>query len=224
MGIPAVESERGNADSIDKYATPQHPVSIRRAFYLSETPVTRGEYRTCVDANACERSQEPSFAQTDNDPVVNISYKDAKAYADWLSAASGGKDYRLPTEAEWEYAARAGTSTARYWGDDFDDAHPPTVPLRRHGTMPVKTFPPNGFGLYDTQGQVWQWVEDCYISGYDGGLPADERSRTTDGCDRKVLRGGSWDSGPWYVSAGVRFGFASRFRSTDTGFRVARTL
>jgi formylglycine-generating enzyme required for sulfatase activity len=222
MGIPASESKREGTEAADKDAS-QHPVTIRRAFYLSETPVTRGEYSHCVNAGVCKEAAKPSFAQTDNDPVVNVSYDDAKDYIGWLRTASGGKDYRLPTESEWEYAARAKTTSAWYWGDDFDDAHPHTVPRSRHATMPVKSFPPNNFNVYDMLGNVWQWVEDCYIDNYDGGLPADEQARTTTVCGRRVLRGGSWLIDLRGSRAGRRDGLDSGGRVNGVGFRLART-
>jgi formylglycine-generating enzyme required for sulfatase activity len=223
MGIPAAESQREGTQSVDKDASPQHPVNIRRAFYLSETPITRGEYGACVNAGFCKEANRPSFGQTDSDPVVNVSYDDAKVYIGWVRTVSGGKDYRLPTESEWEYSARAGTATARYWGDDFDDAHPHTVPRSRNATMPVKSFPPNGFNLYDMLGNVRQWVEDCYIDNYNGGLPADEQARPTAGCGPRVIRGGSWYGYPGGVRAGFRGGINSGDRGTTAGFRVART-
>jgi formylglycine-generating enzyme required for sulfatase activity len=223
MGVSDAESRREGFESADSRAKPPHPVTIGRQFYLSETPVTRGEYNQCVKARKCKAPDTPSFTQSDNDPVVNVSYDDAIAYAGWLKATTG-KDYRLPSEAEWEYAARAGTGTARYWGDDFDDRRGDTVPRSRQGTMPVKSSPPNKFGLYDMLGNVWQWTEDCWNDDYRGSQPADERPRSTGGCWARVLRGGSWFSNSKLVRVAIRDRYNAGFRYAYTGFRVARNF
>lgn len=221
MGISDSESRREGLEAADAHAKPPHQVTIRRQFYLSEAPVTRGEYNKCVIATKCKAADPPSFAQTDNDPVVNVSYDDAVSYANWLKATTG-KNYRLPSEAEWEYAARAGTDTARYWGDDFNDRRGDTVPRARQATMPVKSFPPNKFGLYDMLGNVWQWTDDCWNDDYRGNQPADERARSSGGCWARVLRGGSWYSSPKLVRAAIRDRYNAGFRYAYTGFRVAR--
>jgi formylglycine-generating enzyme required for sulfatase activity len=221
IGVPDAESRREGFELADNRAKPTHSVTIGRQFYLSETPVTRGEYNQCVKAGKCKAADTPSFTQTDNDPVVNVSYDDAVSYAGWLKALTG-KDYRLPSETEWEYAARAGTQTARYWGDDFDDRRGDTVPRARQATMPVKSFPPNKFGLYDMLGNVWQWTEDCWNDDYRGNQPTDERPRNTGGCWARVLRGGSWYSNAKLVRAAIRDRYNAGFRYAYTGFRVAR--
>jgi formylglycine-generating enzyme required for sulfatase activity len=222
MGVPDAESKREGTLSQDTDARPVHAVTIGHGFYLSEAPVTRGEYNACVTATKCPSMPAPGFTQTDNDPVVSVSFDDAKAYADWLKQKTG-QDYRLPSEAEWEYAARAGTQTARYWGDDFDDTGKHTVPRGKNGTMPVKSFPPNKFGLFDMLGHVWQWTGDCWNADYGGDLPADEASRTTGDCGRRVVRGGSWINYPRNYRAGYRGGVVAGTRGYNLGFRVART-
>jgi formylglycine-generating enzyme required for sulfatase activity len=223
MGIPESESSREGTVRLDGDARPVHPVTIGRPFYMSEAPVTRREYNECVTATKCPKVPAPSFRQTENDPVVNVSYDDAKTYASWLRQKTG-KDYRLPSEAEWEYAARAGARTARYWGDDFDDGGEHTVPRDRYGTMPVRSFPPNNFGLFDMLGHVWQWTEDCWNVDYSGGFPADETPMTIAGCGGpRVLRGGSWYDDHWASRAGSRVGYGTADRVTNAGFRVART-
>ena len=223
MGISDAESRREGSEAADGRARPPHSVTIGRAFYLSEAPITRGEYGECVTARKCKEPDAPSFAYGNNDPVVNVSYDDAIAYAGWLTATTGN-DYRLPSEAEWEYAARAGTRTARYWGDDYDDRHGDTVPRTRQATMQVKSFPPNKFGLYDMLGNVWQWTEDCWNDDYRGNVPQDEHPRSSGGCWARVLRGGSWYSNSKYVRAGVRDRYNAGYRYAYTGFRVARNL
>ena len=192
---------------------------------MSTTLVTRGEYSQCVKARKCAAADVPPFVQTDNDPVVGVSWDDAQTYVTWLRQTTG-KPYRLPSEAEWEYAARAGTRTARYWGDwgdDFVDGRD-TVPRDRKSTVPVKSFRPNQFNLHDMLGHVWQWTEDCWNDSYAGNLPAYETARITTGdCGRRVLRGGSWsDYFPRFVRAGIRVWSGTGDRYTYSGFRVAR--
>ena len=164
MGIPLEESKREGTESRDKDAKPPHRVIIRSAFYLGEAPVTVGEYKVCVAApNACKAppaatfSGYPFYWQSDDDPVVNVGYDDALAYIAWLNRVSDRKGYRLPSEAEWEYAARAGTTTARYWGNDFDTGGRDTLRRSRDATMPVRQSAKNGFDLYDMLGHVVQW-------------------------------------------------------------------
>ena len=236
MGIPDAETRReADADKTnrawielwDKDAKPPHSVTIRQEFYLSETPVTRGEYALCVQDRQCDSVPEPSFKEKpgDTDPVVNVSWDDTQKYVKWLSGKAG-KTYRLPTEAEWEYAARGVTSVsmpsyARYWGDGFDTGA--TVPRNRGGTMPVKQFKANAFGLYDVLGHVWQWTEDCWEDRYKDNKPLDETANTAGDCGRRVLRGGSWSFSPRVVRAGSRVRDDFGDRVANTGFRVART-
>jgi formylglycine-generating enzyme len=260
---------------------PQHSVTFKRPFALGQYPVTRGEFAAFVretgyDPRGCFVPEpkgdsesadvilprglswrNPGFAQTDRHPVVCVSSEDAERYVKWLSRKTG-KSYRLPSEAEWEYAARAGTTTPRYWpgGDErtcrfanvkdlaamaafsFDrkdtDKKDMTDFFKCNDghayTAPVGSFPPNAFGLYDMQGNVWQWVPDCYTSSYEG-APADGSVRkrsdgeeSDDGCFRRVLRGGSWVSPPSNVSSAYRHGDSPKNRDIPNGFRVARKL
>jgi formylglycine-generating enzyme len=186
-----------------------------------------------------------------------VSYDDAQRYVQWLSRKTG-KSYRLPTEAEWEYAARAGTTTARFWGDGRDQAcnfanvadltlaealnwnkgNKNIVFQCRDGyvyTAPVGSFRPNGFGLYDMLGNVYQWTEDCYQESYIG-APTDGSAVTSGECKFRVLRGGSWTGYPRFLrSAHRKRGYAADYRIPavgavadhrigDVGFRVGRTL
>ena len=138
-----------------------------------------------------------------------------------------GRPYRLLTEAEWEYAARAGTTTAYYWGDEIGKANANCngcgSQWDNRETSPVGSFKPNAFGLYDMSGNVLQWVEDCYHDNYDD-APTDGSAWTSGDCSRRVVRGGSWYSDPQYLRSADRFGYATDFRSGDLGFRLARTL
>ncbi len=179
-------------------------------------------------------------------PAINVSWHDAQGYLRWLNAMiSGDPDagpYRLLSEAEWEYAARAGTQTAYSWGDDVGDictyanvANPDTklkygfqwdgvdCPGNYLETSPVGAFEPNGFGLYDMHGNVWEWVEDCYEDSYSV-APTDGSARVVSDCSRRVLRGGSWSSYPQFLRSANRYRNNPTVRNINFGFRVARTL
>lgn len=218
MGVPETESRREAQN--DSAARPVHLVAIRRPFYISKTPITRGEYSECVKAQKCLITGNPGFVQTDHDPIVGVSYNDAKAYTYWLKEQTK-KEYRLPGEAEWEYAARAGTPTARYWGDDFLDERNDTIIRSHNGTMPVKSHKPNQFGLYDMLGHVWQWTEDCWNDNYLHNFPDNEVPVAIGDCNRRITRGGSWNDNPPSVRSGHRGVEVISTRDTITGFRVA---
>ena len=184
--------------------------------------------------------EDPGFGQTDEHPVVCVNWEDAQAYVRWLRERTG-KGYRLLSESEWEYVARGGSGTAWYWGEDgqcryanggdrsvkgrysdwkgeiasCDDGHVHTAP--------VGSFAPNGFGLYDVLGNVWEWVEDCWNDSYHG-APSDGRAWETGDCGRRVLRGGSWIDDPRFLRSAYRLRFTSGNRDYSLGFRVARTL
>lgn len=272
MGLPDGEplSEDPNFEQRGRFEIerPQHSENVK-SFAIGRYDVTRGEFSAFIADSGyaiesrCEGSvidtasesnrknwRAPGFPQTDRHPVVCVSWDDANAYTAWLSRKTGHA-YRLPTEAEWEYAARAGTTTPRYWGRDnackyanvFDLSalriyakpnKPAPKPLADDfhcddgyaRTSPVGVFRPNGFGLYDMLGNVQQWVADC-LGPYD----ADKKSAPIDKvCDHRVTRGGSWEWGPFGVrsaSRGNHMTVESRYiliRFTGTGFRVARDL
>ena len=240
----------------DKNEGPEHPVTIGYRLAVGVHEVTRGEFARFVSAtgrsmgDTCRTVEgegleerfgrhwrDPGFSQTDGHPVVCVSWEDAQAYAAWLSRAIG-EDYRLLSESEWEYVARAGTETARYWGegeegqcryangmdastdpDDWrtgcHDGHARTSPVGRYET--------NGFGLHDVLGNVYEWVEDCWNRIYFG-APRDGSAWTSGNCRLRVLRGGSWNDRPWSLYSAYRYVGTTSLRSDDVGFRVARTL
>jgi len=253
------------ADSF-KDEHPAHRVRITRPFYLGAYEVTRGQFRQFVsdsdyktdaekdgkggygfNASESKWEQKPEytwrnagFEQADSHPVVNVSWNDAVAFCEWLSRREG-KTYRLPTEAEWEYACRAGTTTRYSCGDDAeglaqvgnvaDAAAKATFPdwkwtiAARDGyvfTAPVGTFRPNRFGLYDMHGNAWEWCADWYGSEYYAASPANDPTGP-DSRDARVLRGGSWDFGPDLVRSAFRYWFAPGSRLDSSGFRPART-
>jgi formylglycine-generating enzyme required for sulfatase activity len=200
--------------------------------------VTVGEWRVFVASTGWRASGEtdwdaPGFAQTDRHPVVGVNWFDAVRYVRWLSEATG-KSYRLPSEAEWEYACRAGTKTAFSFGDTIttDQANydgnftyngGPRGEYRR-GTTPVGAFPANPWGLFDMHGNVWEWVQDVVHDNYDG-APLDG-SAWDEGGDqaRRILRGGSWLYNPRYLRSALRNGFSAALSNDIVGFRIVRDL
>jgi len=231
MGSTAEETTRFNASpELAAQEKPQHSVTVMRAFALSKYPITRGEFSAFVAATGYKGSEawrSPGFAQTDQDPVVRVSYEDAQHYVAWLNQLSGGSAYRLPSEAEWEYAVRAGTTTTFYWGDTVgkNNANCADCGSRWSGksTSPVGSFAANHFGLYDMAGNVWQWVEDCNASNYSEAT-SDGSAFRSQHCDQRVVRGGAWNSSPLDLRSANRGGDGPESRDPDLGFRVARTL
>jgi len=217
MGVPPAESMREGTEDGDKDAQPRHEVTISRPFLLGRFPVTVGEYS--VFARETNRPwAKPDFPQTDRHPAVNVGFADAVAYVVWLSERTDD-NYRLPSEAEWEYACRAGTVTTRYWGDEFD---PAKANCNGHGTTGVSAFPGNPWRLRDTLGNVYEWVEDRWHNSYNG-APTDGSAWITGPDAGRVVRGGSWVSVRKYDRAGNRD--TSRGWPTPwVGFRLARTL
>jgi formylglycine-generating enzyme len=203
----------GDTDCFDR-ERPTHKVTLTHDFYMGETDVTVGAYRRFVQAANRTMPPTPSFPQTDEHPVVNVSWQDAVDYCKW----DGGG--RLPTEAEWEYAARAGTSQARYgnldeiaWYDKNSGG----------GTHPVKQKQPNAFGLYDMLGNVWQWNADWYDEKYYEKSPAQDPKRAASSEYRSV-RGGSWSGTPGVVRVSVRGSYLPGDRDDDLGFRCVREV
>jgi sulfatase modifying factor 1 len=263
MGAPAGEEERENWPVERRgRSIPQHLVTIRHRFAIGRFDVTRDEYAqfvaetnrpdpdSCVTINASGTDfittngnwHSPGFPQTGRDPVVCVSWDDAQAYVAWLSAKTGHV-YRLPTEAEWEYAARAGTTTARYGSDvpaeicrytnvgdlDYFEQHPGDSGVNRACrdgyvfTSPAGRFPPNQFGLYDMLGDVMNWNEDCTNPSYNG-APTDGAAWQSGNCNQRVVRGGSWDMDLSGARSANRRGPPTSHRNATLGFRVARTL
>lgn len=182
--------------------------------------------------------QSPGFEQTATDPVVCVSWEEASAYVRWLSQRTQ-QTYRLPSEAEWEYAARAGTTTRRYWGNDSSQACGYANVADQTGrnadaaahscadgythTAPVGRFKPNAFDLYDMLGNAWEWTEDCYHSTYSG-APDNGGSWTTGDCRSRMARGGSWGNPQRFVRSALRNAVAATTRYIYYGLRVARVL
>ena len=206
-----------------------HPVTIATPFALGKYTVTFAEYDACVDAGGCSHRPSDIGWGRGRQPVIRVSWKDAKAYAAWLSKKTG-KSYRLPSETEWEYAARAGTTTRYPWGDQigkgnangggFDSSAP-----WGGRPAPVGSFPPNALGLHDMHGNVDQWLEDCFHGNYQGAPTDGAAWLTGSDCGHRVIRGGNWNSNFTALSSAARSQHVVEFRNADTiGFRVARGL
>jgi formylglycine-generating enzyme required for sulfatase activity len=197
---------------------PVHQVTIK-PFAISKFPITVREWNECATAKAC------GFMATGKDdaPVTNVSWSDAKQYAAWLADATR-KAYRLPSEAEWEYAARAGTQTKYWWGDQLQPGMANCKNCTDAGAtdQPVKvgSFKPNPFGLYDMGGGVDQWVEDCWHKNYQG-APADGSPWVGGDCTSHVIRSGSWKNDARYVRPANRDSYDTNVRYPTHGFRVA---
>ena len=225
MGSPASEEGRYDKEG------PRHSVTIPAPFAVGVYEVTFAEWDTCVRAGGCG-----GYAPADEGwgrgsrPVINVSWDDAQAYVSWLSQQTGAR-YRLLSEAEWEYVARAGSRTARYWGESesgqcrYANGHDDDAPCSDgyEYTAPVGSFAPNVFGLYDVLGNVWEWTQDCWNRSY-AGAPADGSAWQSGDCGDRVLRGGSWFSYPRLLRSAYRLWSPTVFRNYLNGFRVARTL
>ena len=248
MGAPPGEGGREANEG------PQRIMRIPAAFAVSRSEITRGQYAVFVRmtghaaAANCNTSRnndgrwradgdwrDPGFAQTDDHPVVCVNWEDAHAYVSWLNARTGG-GYRLLSEAEWEYAARAGSKAAFSWGDE--GSHD----LANYGaavdsccrglaagrdqwlaTAPARSFPPNAFGLYDLHGNAWEWAQDCYTDDLSA-LPGNATAHESPDCRRRQVRGGSWIYFPFLMRSANRGGDEQGVRGADLGFRIAKTL
>jgi formylglycine-generating enzyme required for sulfatase activity len=205
---------------------PQHLITITRPFAVSRFDVTFDEWDACVKVGGCPQGQRDSGFGRGKRPVININWYDAQQYATWLSKMTG-QTYRLLTEAEWEYAARAGSTTAYFWGDEVGDRNANCngcgSQWDNRATSPVGSFNPNSFGLYDMVGNVSQWVEDCWHINYDG-APNDGSAWTTGDCNNGIVRGGSWFKNPPNLRSADRFRNPRTLRNLDFGIRLGRTL
>jgi formylglycine-generating enzyme required for sulfatase activity len=226
--VPAGEFMRGSpADEPDRVFNegPQRKVKIAAPFWVGRYEVTFAEWDACVAAGGCSIKPNDEGWGRANRPVIHVSWKDAKEYVGWLSQETG-KTYRLLSEAEWEYSARARSTTAFWWGKDVGkgNANCDGCGSEWDGkkTGPVGSFKANDFGLYDTAGNVWEWVEDCWHESYRGS-PIDGSSWLEGDCTYRGLRGGAWYYEPRLVRSARRDGGDPAIRNEVIGFRVART-
>jgi formylglycine-generating enzyme required for sulfatase activity len=221
--VPAGEFQMGsNAKPAEQ---PIHKVGIKKDFAIGRREVTFAEWDKCVAAGGCKYSPPDPTWGRGSEPVSNISWDDAKEFIGWLVKTTG-KPYRLPTEAEWEYAARGGSTLPFWWGKEIgtgraqcadcgvSDASKPVV---------VGSFRPNAFGLYDTSGNAAEWIEDCWNPSYRG-APNDGSAWTSGDCSLHVLRGGSFADKAAAVRSSARFRYDEDVRYYANGFRVARDV
>lgn len=205
---------------------PVHKVLIEKPFAIGRTEVTVADWDLCLAEGGCKyRPDDQGFGGGDH-PVINISWFDTKDYLAWLSKKTG-KTYRLPSEAEWEYAARGGTTTAYSWGNSLGShaANCSDCGNDSDGrqTLPARSFKPNGYGLYDMAGNAAEWVEDCWNLSYRG-APKDASPREAGSCGQRVLRGGSFDTSAAYAKPSARFRYDADVRYWANGFRVVREV
>jgi formylglycine-generating enzyme required for sulfatase activity len=239
MGSPPDEPEREPWKAGTE--SPQIEVTIARPFAIGRLAVTRGEFAAFVESTgyAVEPGARrwvddgwevdphvtwvaPGYPQGDDHPVVAVNWHDATAYVMWL-ATHTGRPYRLPSETEWEYAARAGTTTAFWWGPAISPAAAAYRDSREPGTVAADAFAPNPWGLYNVHGNVWQWCADCWNDS-NAGNPGDGRARDNGDSRRRMVRGGSWGSAPKYLRSAYRSSLPGGHRFIYTGFRVACAL
>ena len=250
MGSPSNEPERESVNAGSE--SPQHEVTIAKPFAIGKFDITRGQFARFVEATGHKTEggcyvwsgrtwkhdntaswRSPGFSQDDTHPAVCVNWEDARAYVAWISKVTG-KQYRLLSEAEYEYATRAGTTTPFWWGASitteqanydgtFVYAGGGSPGEWRKKTVPVESFKPNPWGLYQVHGNAWSWVEDCWRDSYSG-APDDGSAWRAGECKYHVLRGGSWDYFPQALRAAFRISSSPDDRFNNLGFRVAREL
>ena len=227
VAIPAgsfsMGSQTGDADEL-----PVREITITRPLAVGRFEVTFAEWDACFTAGGCKRMPNDYGWGRGRRPVVDVAWSDAsREYLSWLSKRTG-KTYRFLSEAEWEYAARAGSKTSYSWGDKIGDGKANCdgcgAPWDGDKTAPVGTFQPNAFGLYDMHGNVWEWTADCYRKDL-AKTPAGGKAVSLQDCELRAIRGGSWLSEPPALRAANRDRLHGRSRySLAIGFRVARPL
>nr|VFJ59096.1 MAG: Formylglycine-generating enzyme, required for sulfatase activity, contains SUMF1/FGE domain [Candidatus Kentron sp. DK] len=226
MGSPPDESNR------DSDEEPQHKVSISKPFAIGVTEVTFEDYERFIRATKKESIRDYNWEERRKLPITNVTWDNARAYAEWLSDQSG-KEYRLPSEAEWEYAARAGTTSRYFWGKDDESA----CSYANSGAFgsckddhakvaPVGSYPSNAFGLFDMIGNVWEWTADCWHENYrDAPIDGSAWGEDNGGdCTRRMVRGSSFYGKPWYLRSANRFDLPMDKKTTDVGFRLVRVI
>ena len=245
MGSPETEEGRFEDEG------PQREITVRSSFAIGVHEVTFEEWDACVDDGGCDgyRPEDGGWGRGRR-PVTAVSWQDARGYVEWLSEETG-HPYGLPSEAQWEYAARAGTRTARYWGESaaeqcryangFDrdlastndkglamfEEHGMTYPScsdgQGEGTAPVGSYEPNAFGLYDMIGNLTEWTDDCWNPDHSG-RQENAGTRFSGDCSRRILRGGTWGYPSEFLRSAYRFQFELDHRDNGLGFRVIRVI
>ena len=213
------------SDEEDPTARPAHRVEIGYGFAIGRFEVTMAEWTACVEAGACSNALEAVDNPAET-PVRNVTWSDALEFVGWLRSVTR-RPYRLPSEAEWEYAARAGTTTTFWWGNDAGageaDCKTCGGNWDRKQPGPVGRFQANPFGLHDMNGGVAEWTADCWFDSYDG-AGADGEPRDEQNCQKRVLRGGSWKQEAGYLASHARHYYDALVPYSANGLRVALTL
>ena len=222
MGSPPQEQGRSEKEE------PVHEVRIGAPFAVGVYEVTFTEWDACTASGGCGgyRPEDAGWGRGRR-PAIYVGWGPAQSYVRWLSEKTG-KRYRLLSESEWEYIARAGTRTPFHMGSAISTNQAnyngsKSKGVYRRKTVPVGSFAANAWGLHDVHGNVWEWVQDCWNDGY-AGAPRDGSAWESGNCSMRVLRGGSWRGTPGLLRSANRSRFPSAARNNDIGFRVARTL
>lgn len=222
ISLPAGSFTMGS-NSGDPSEKPAHQVSIATPFAIGKYEITVEQWDACAKAGGCPAIAADASRAPDT-PVRDVSWDDAQLYVKWLGKLSG-KPYRLPTEAEWEYAARGGSASRYWWGEQMRkgaaNCKDCGEPWQADAPAKVGSFAPNPYGLYDMNGSVWEWVSDCWHNNFKG-APSENRSWDESNCRVRVIRGGSWREGASYMPSSTRFKYDASVRHSQNGFRVAR--
>jgi formylglycine-generating enzyme required for sulfatase activity len=223
--VPAGSFVMGD-EAGDPAERPAHRVAIARPFAIGRTEVTFAEWEACAAEGACRADPDDHGWGKGRRPVINVTFADIEDYLRWLSVRSG-RCYRLPSEAEWEYAARAGTVTAYWWGNAAGKGNANCrhcgAPFSGTESAPVASLPANPWGLYDTAGNVWDWVADCWNESH-AGAHAGASPRLSGDCSHRVVRGGAWYYIPRLARSAARARNHVDVHSYAVGFRVAREV
>jgi formylglycine-generating enzyme required for sulfatase activity len=227
--LPAGEFVMGS-DTGDESERPAHRVRIAKPFAIGKFEVSFEEWETCATLGGCARKPDDHKWGRGRQPVMNIAWAEMQAYAAWLSSITK-KRYRLPSEAEWEYAARGGATTEFWWGDKPGEGHANCrncgTPWSGDRTAPIGSLPANPFGLHDTAGNLWEWTQDCWSPDHTG-APQDGSARgggtPPDKCPLRVMKGGAWYYYPAMSRPATRAKQDVRIWSYTVGFRLVREL
>ncbi|MFN3077071.1 MAG: formylglycine-generating enzyme family protein [Alphaproteobacteria bacterium] len=223
--VPAGEFVMG-ADDGPADQKPAHLVKLANPFAMTTNVITFDQWESCLADGGCSKNPDDHEWGRGTRPVINVSWDDARGYAGWLSRKTGAR-YRLPTEAEFEYAARAGTTTAFWWGDEVGVDHANcrhcTGPTISDRSSPAGSYPANPFGLYDMNGNVWEWIADCWYPNHKA-APDDGSAREAPNCAYRVSKGGAWYYEPRLSRPSARVRQHNTMWSYTVGFRLVREL
>ncbi len=214
------------SDGRHKIERPAHKVTITKPFAMGIYEVTFDEWQACFIDSGCARVPDDHKWGKGRRPVMNITWFETQSYLKWLSKKTG-YTYRLPTEAEWEFAARGGTTTEFWWGDEVGEnlanCRDCKSKWSKKGSAPVGSFSPNPYGLYDVHGNEWEWLQDCWNPSHEG-APSDGSPRLDGNCQLRVIRSGSWYYFSKNIRSAWRFKNDARVKSYGIGMRVLREL